>query len=246
MFKLKTSDIAEKQIGYLMAINKAHLIMLVEEKILSKEVAKEISKALQKFDMNALPRSKVTGELPVSYLPIEEILIREVGDIAGNLHLARSNNDIGVTIGKMALRERLLDIIDSALELKNQLLNCAEKHTETIMVGYTHTQHGQPTTMGHYMMAFADMLGREIKRYMSAYFLCNHSSMGAAAITTSGFPVSRLRVAELLAFDEVAENSYDAISGADHIGEVATSIQLACINIGRVVYDFFIMVYRGI
>lgn len=237
---MNTRDISEVQISYLMSINKAHLVMLVEENIVPMEDAKIISKALQNFDSKNLLRNPITGELPVSYIPIEKLLIKDVGDIAGNLHIARSNNDLGVSVSKMALRERILDVIKSALKLEKQLLICAEKHIKTDMVGYTHTQHGQPTTMGHYLMAFCDMLVRDMKRYRSAFFLCNRSSMGAAAITTSGFPISRSRVAELLAFAEVAENSYDAISGADHIGELATCIQLACINIGRVVCDFLL------
>ncbi|MNI46873.1 Argininosuccinate lyase [compost metagenome] len=74
----------------------------------------------------------------------------------------------------------------------------------------------------------------------AAYHNCNRSSMGAAALTTSGFPIDRNRVKELLAFEELVENSYDAIGGADYLGETATAIKLAAINLGRVVQDLLL------
>src|SRR5690625_7898030 len=86
-------------------------------------------------------------------------------------------------------------------------------HIDTIMIGYTHTQQAQPTTLGHYLNALTDKLTRDIKRFMSAYQTVNRSSMGAAALTTSGFSISRERVQELLGFEEMIENAWDAVSG---------------------------------
>ena len=233
-------EISVKQFEYLMAINKAHLIMLVEQNLISQENAAKISRAILDFDMEALPRSEETGELLISYLVIEKQLIERAGEMAGNLHIARSNNDIGLTTGRMTLREKLLNLISADLQLQNSLISFAEKHIETITIGYTHTQHGQPTTIAHYIMAVADVINRDIIRFKAAYANCNRSSMGAAAITTSGFPINRERVAQLLSFDEVAENSYDAIGGADHVGEVATAVELAAVNLGRFVQDLLL------
>lgn len=232
--------ISVKQFEYLMAINKAHLIMLVEQNIISQNDAAKISRAIVDFDMEALPRYEETGELQITYLVIEKQLIERAGEMAGNLHIARSNNDIGVTTGRLTLREKLLNLISATLQLQDSLISFAKKHIETITIGYTHTQHGQPSTIAHYIMAVVDVISRDIIRFKAAYANCNRSSMGAAAITTSGFPINRERVAQLLSFDEVAENSYDAIGGADHVGEVATAIELAAVNLGRFVQDLLL------
>jgi argininosuccinate lyase len=108
------------------------------------------------------------------------------------------------------------------------------------MIGYTHTQQAQPTTMAHYIMAAVDLLSRDIQRLKNAYQTCNRSPMGAAALTTSGFAISRERMKELLGFDELVENSYDAVCGADYLGEAATAVQLAAINLGRTVQDMLL------
>jgi argininosuccinate lyase len=116
----------------------------------------------------------------------------------------------------------------------------AEEHVETLMIGYTHTQQAQPTTLAHYFTAATDVLSRDMRRLMAAYENCNRSSMGAAALTTSGFAISRERMMELLGFEGLIENSYDAIAGADYIAEAVAAIQVAAIDLGRMVQDFLL------
>lgn len=222
----------------MMAINKAHLIMLRETELIHDNDAQAIARAIRSLDVNSLREAVYTGQFEDLFFQVEDQLLRSAGEIAGNLHLARSRNDMGVTIYRMVLREKLLVTLSSALILKEHLLMFAEEHAETVMIGYTHTQQAQPTTMAHYITAVVDSLSRDITRLKSAYRTCNHSSMGAAALTTSGFAISRERMAELLAFDGLVENSYDAISGADYLGEAAAATQLAAINLGRTVQDF--------
>jgi argininosuccinate lyase len=224
----------------MMAINKAHLIMLKEQQLVSQEEAEEIAKAIVHLDLDRLRHSSYSGEFEDLFFQVESQLQERAGDVAGNLHLAKSRNDMGVTIYRMVLREKLLVTVQSALQLREQLLHFAEEHVHTIMIGYTHTQQAQPTTMAHYIMAVVDSLTRDIRRLTAAFDNCNRSSMGAAALTTSGFPIDRNRMKELLAFDELVENSYDAISGADYLGEVAAVTELAAINMGRVVQDLLL------
>lgn len=224
----------------MMAINKAHLIMLREQELITDGEAKEIARALCGIEMEELRRATYTGQFEDLFFQVESRLLELAPDVAGNLHLARSRNDMGITIYRMVLREKLLVTIASALYLKEQLLLFAQEHAETVMIGYTHTQQAQPTTMAHYMMAAADLLSRDIKRLIQAYQTCNRSPMGAAALTTSGFGISRERMRELLGFDELVENSYDAVCGADYLGEVATAVQLAAIDLGRTVQDMLL------
>lgn len=224
----------------MMAIHKAHLIMLHEQGMLSHEEAKAIARALKAVDVDAIRRSAYSTRWEDLFFRIESQLIETAGDAAGNLHLGRSRNDMGIAMYRMALRDRLLAAIRSGLRLMETLIAFAEEHVETIMLGYTHTQQAQPTTLAHYIMAVADSLSRDIRRFMSAYANCNRSSMGAAALTTSGFPINRHRVKELLGFDELVENSYDAIAGADYLGEAMAAVQLASINLGRFVQDLLV------
>ncbi|MBO8165542.1 MAG: argininosuccinate lyase [Brevibacillus sp.] len=221
----------------MMAVNKAHLIMLREQEIISEEEAKTIARALRRLDLEELRCSTYTGQYEDLFFQVESRLLELAGDVAGNLHLARSRNDMGVTIYRLVLREKLLNTLKSALYLQEHLLQFAAEHVETVMIGYTHTQQAQPTTLAHYMMAVVDSLGRDIERLMHAYRTVNLSSMGAAAFTTSGFPISRERMRQLLAFDDLVENSYDAIGGADYLGETAAAVQLAAITLGRCVQD---------
>ncbi|WP_282940867.1 argininosuccinate lyase [Paenibacillus sp. RC67] len=224
----------------MMAINKAHLIMLKERGLVKEEQAQQIAKAISALDLEALRSSSYTGQFEDLFFQVEHQLLEHAGDIAGNLHLARSRNDMGIAIYRMVLREKLSVTLSSALHLMEHLLAFAEEHAETVMIGYTHTQQAQPTTMAHYMMAVVDSLGRDIRRLTAAYTNCNRSSMGSAALTTSGFAISRERMKELLAFDELIDNSYDAIGGADYLGEVASAVQMAAINLGRVVQDLLL------
>ncbi|GIP39293.1 argininosuccinate lyase [Paenibacillus sp. J31TS4] len=224
----------------MMAINKAHLIMLKEQGLVSGEEAERIAEALRGLDLGALRQSTYTGQFEDLFFQVEHELLEAAGDIAGNLHLARSRNDMGIAIYRMVLREKLLVTLNGALALKSQLLAFAEEHADTIMIGYTHTQQAQPTTLAHYIMAVVDSLDRDIRRMQAAYANCNRSSMGSAALTTSGFAISRERMQQLLGFDELIYNSYDAIGGADYVGEIMTAVQLAAINLGRSTQDFLL------
>lgn len=227
-------------LGPMMAINKAHLIMLQRQQLVSLDEAKQIAAAIRAIDTEALRQASYTGQFEDLFFQVEHQLLEHAGEIAGNLHLARSRNDMGIAIYRMVLREKLIVTLTSSLKLKEQLLLFARDHTDTLMIGYTHTQQAQPTTLAHYMMAVIDSLNRDIRRMMASFTNCNRSSMGAAALTTSGFAISREQMMELLAFDELIDNSYDAIGGADYLGEIATAVQLAAINLGRVVQDMLL------
>jgi argininosuccinate lyase len=217
----------------MIAVHKAHLIMLLEQGLLSKGEAEKIAKALLTLDLDQLSQGSYNGDFEDLFFEVEHKLLTLSDEASGNLHIARSRNDMGIAIYRITLRQKLLRTLGSALELQASLLAFAEKHTDTIIIAHTHTQQAQPTTLAHYIAAVSDSLARDIRRLQAAYVNCNISSMGAAALTTSGFAINRERVAELLAFDGLIENAYDAVSGADYVAEIATAVQLASINLGR-------------
>ncbi|WP_442603597.1 argininosuccinate lyase [Paenibacillus sp. KN14-4R] len=234
------NEAKQQLLGPMMAINKAHLIMLLQQNLITTEDAHAIANAIQELDLDGLRKSPYTGEFEDLFFQVEKQLLDKAGDIAGNLHLGRSRNDMGIAIYRMTLREKMLTTLGSALHLKEHLLAFAEEHVDTLMIGYTHTQQAQPTTMAHYITAVVDSLSRDIRRLIAAYMNCNRSSMGAAALTTSGFDISREKMMDLLAFEGLVENSYDAIGGADYVGEIASCVQLAATNLGRVVQDLLL------
>lgn len=221
-------------------IHIAHLKMLEEQQIISTEDAKKIGKALKKLDIEYFKTHDYNPQFEDLFFRIENKLIELGGDVAGNLHIARSRNDMGIAIYRMTLRKKMLSLMQELLNLRSSLIAFAEEHVETIMIGYTHTQQAQPTTFAHYLKAVINQLTRDFHRLRSAYNTINKSSMGAAALTTTGFNISRERMQELLAFDGIIENAWDAVAGADYIAEAASVVQLAALNLGRTSQDFLL------
>ncbi|MGM0753010.1 MAG: argininosuccinate lyase [Bacillota bacterium] len=226
-------------------IHRAHVIMLSEQDIISPD---EAGKMLE--GINSVAETEVAG---VCYQPQFEDLFfmmeakigEEIGDeLAGKIHIGRSRNDMGVAMYRLVLREHLLHLLRTSNQLSEVLLAQAEQHTETYMTGYTHTQPAQPTTLGHYFLAIYDVLQRDIERLKAAYKTVNQSPLGAAALTTTGFPISRERTRELLGFDSIIENSYDSIGGADYLLETATALMTCMVNTGRWIQDFLQHVTR--
>ncbi|MFC4619385.1 argininosuccinate lyase [Camelliibacillus cellulosilyticus] len=221
----------------MLAINKAHLIMLKEQALISEEDAETIARAIHHLNLEEIKQSEYDGCFEDLFFFVEDRIMAAAGEIGGNLHLARSRNDMGVAMYRMTLRNKLLQVIQAAQTFQESLLDVAKEHADTLMLGYTHTQQAQPMTFAHYLLAVYDFVGRDVQRLKAAYDTCNKSSMGAAALTTSGFNINRARMAELLGFQGIVENSYDAIAGADYLGETATAVKLALINLGRFAQD---------
>ncbi|MFO7173110.1 MAG: argininosuccinate lyase [Bacillota bacterium] len=224
----------------LVEVHRAHLVMLAETGLIPREQGQAIARALRALDLEALARSRYDGRYEDLFFCVEDHLLRTAGEVAGNLHIGRSRNDMGVTLYRLVLRERLLGALEAAVGLHAALLEVAEQHAETVMLAYTHTQPAQPTTLGHWLLAAADVLARDIRRLIRAYEEANRSPMGAAALGTTGFAIDRERVAELLGFDGVVENAYDAVAAADYLGSAAAAVELAAIDMGRVVQDFLL------
>ncbi|MGG3573031.1 argininosuccinate lyase [Bacillus gobiensis] len=221
-------------------IHYAHLIMLVEQDLVEKEEAKKIAAAVQSIDIDELKSSSYDSRFEDLFFQVEHALIEKAGDIAGNLHIARSRNDMGIALYRMTLRKKITELMNSGLQLRKTFIELTKEHCDTIMIGYTHTQQAQPTTLAHYFNAMTDTLTRDLKRLAAAYQTVNRSSMGAAALTTSGFRVNRKRVQDLLGFEEMIDNAWDAVAGADYIAETASAVQLSALNLGRSIQDFLL------
>ncbi|WP_172125873.1 MULTISPECIES: argininosuccinate lyase [unclassified Devosia] len=222
------------------AIDRAHLVMLAQTGILDADQAREIAGALESIDTEIDPAALVyKGEVEDFFFLIEKELKKRIGpDLGGRLHTARSRNDIDHTLFKLGLRERLNLLINKALKLHSTLIEAAEREQATLIVAYTHGQPAQPTTFGHYLSAIVEFVGRDIERLLQAYRLVDLSPMGAAAITTTGFPTDRALVAELLGFAAPLQNSYSCIAGVDYITATYSAMELMFLHLGRPIQDF--------
>lgn len=221
-------------------INQAHLVMLTETGILQRDVASGIANALADIDRTVdIPALRYTGEHEDYFFLVEAELKQRLGpDMAGMLHTARSRNDMDHTIFKLALKQRVDSLLDEGRRLAGMMLQKACAERDTLIVAYTHGQPAQPTTFGHYLCAALEVLLRDLQRLQSARDGLDHCPMGAAAITTSGFPIDRERMAELLGFAEPLRNSYGCIASVDYITALYSAIKLVFLHLGRLVQDF--------
>ena len=221
---------------HLSEINKASIVMLNEVGLVPDAMASAIAAgiaavAAEQADPGA-PRSS-------DYLDFEARLTEVAGPGASRLHTGRSRQDIGSTFRRLGIREALLDAYAALLAPRGALLALAARHTGTIIPAYTHGVQAQPTSLAHYLLAFAAALDRDAERLEEAFARVNRSPLGAAALATSGFPLDRPRLAELLGFDGVVENAYDAnhVSTVDSKTEVAAAFAISALSIGQFVED---------
>jgi argininosuccinate lyase len=215
--------------------------MLAEQAIIPQEVAAPILSEvveLERIGLQGLPMDSSLG----LYLSTEKYLVDRLGaDVAGRMHTARSRNDLEPASLRMYLRARINEITEAILDLKDAILHKASAHVDTVMPGYTHhSQQAQPTTFAHYLMASHDAFSRDIKRLAQAYEEVNQSPMGGCAIVGTGFPISRERVAELLGFDGVVENTLDATGHLDYLLQTASAIAIALSNLGRMLEGIYL------
>ncbi|WP_342043423.1 argininosuccinate lyase [Bacillus sp. OTU2372] len=224
----------------MLAVHKAHLIMLVEQGLLEVNEAYQILAGIYALDKEALLQSTYDGQYEDLFFLVESQIMNVAGEMGGSLHLARSRNDMGVAMYRMVLRDKILLAIEALLSFQETLLRVIDTYKETIVLGHTHTQQAQPMTFSHYLLGIYDVVDRDLKRLKAAYETCNASPLGAAALTTTGFPIDRKRIAELLGFPKIIKSAYDSIGGADYLGEIATAIQLTFINLGRFSQDLLL------
>lgn len=206
--------------------------MLEEGGLVPRPVAARIADGIGQVIASGSPRS-------ADYLDFEPRLIAVVGQDASRLHIGRSRQDIGATIARMSLRDGLLQEYQALMVAREKLLAIAGQHQQTIIPAYTHGVQAQPTTFAHFLLAWESAVARICERLQQAYQRVNNSPLGAAALATSSFPIDRKRLAGLLGFDGLVENSYDAnhLASTDSSLDVAGALQIAAIQLGQFAQD---------
>jgi argininosuccinate lyase len=225
-----------RSVEFLDWINKASLVMLAEARIVPAETARIIARGVAEL----LAQEKDSGrQRSADYLDYEPRLTALIGADASRLHTGRSRQDISSTIARMNLRAGLIESVAALVAAREKLLALASRHTDTIIPAYTHGVQAQPTTFAHYLLALAAAMGRQVERLQQVHARVNRSSLGAAALATSSFPLDRARLAVLLGFEGVVENAYDAnhLAPVDASCEVAGALAVAAIQIGQFAQD---------
>ncbi|MYL34368.1 argininosuccinate lyase [Pontibacillus yanchengensis] len=236
------NDQKEHLFDSMFMIHRAHTIMLKEQAIISEEEGDEILMGVHEVCKLGKDSFHYAPEYEDLFFMVESKISNYIGDdLAGKMHIARSRNDMGEAMYRLVIRDYLLELISNVQMLGDALVNQADSYKEAVMPAHTHTQPAQPTTFGHYLLAISDNLSRDIERLWNAYHTVNKSPMGAAAITTTGFSINRERMVELLGFEGVMENSYDAIGTGDYLLESGLSLVSLMTNTGRWIQEFLRM-----
>lgn len=212
----------------------AHAAMLAKQGIISKADGAAIAQGLE-----AIQRDIESGALLIDpsaediHMFMEQELTKRIGDAGKRLHTARSRNDQVALDTRMYCSDEVRTVCDKLQELLTVLCEKAQKHTETIMPGYTHLQRAQPITFAHHLMAYAEMFLRDLQRLQEAQKRIRTLPLGSGALAATTYPIDREFVKEQLHFDSISMNSLDGVSDRDFCIEIASDLSMVMMHLSR-------------
>ena len=212
----------------------AHAEMLGECGIISREDSDEIIKGLEgilsDIDSGRLEMDTTAEDI---HMFIEAELTKRLGDVGKRLHTSRSRNDQVALDTRLYLRDEIEEIKGLLLKLEEVLCELAGKHTDTVMPGYTHLQRAQPVTLGHHLMAYAQMFSRDLGRLDDTRKRMNESPLGCCALAGTTYSIDRYMTSDALGFDRPMINSLDGVSDRDFCVELNCAISLIMTHLSR-------------
>ena len=220
--------------------NLAHTTMLKEQGIIEAEDANKIINALKELETKGIDALNLDLSVEDIHMALENYVTERIGEVAGFMHTGKSRNDQVATDLRLILKEEIIEIEKDILNFIEIILEMSSNHTETIMVGYTHLQHAQPTTFAHHLMAYANEIKRDFERLDDAKKRVDICPLGSAAMTGTGFSINRDRTAELLGFSKVMENSMDAVSSRDFMAETVFALAMLATNLSKISEELII------
>ena len=212
----------------------AHAQMLAKVKVLGKEEADTIIKGLQQI-LSEIEAGKFDWQVSLEdvHMNIEARLTERIGEVGKKLHTGRSRNDQVATDIRLFLRDGIDAVCEGIGRLAARLLALADKEANTLMPGFTHLQPAQPVSFGHHMMAWFEMLMRDLERMQDCRQRVNRMPLGAAALAGTSYPIDREYTAKQLGFDGVCENSLDAVSDRDFAIEFSAAASILMMHLSR-------------
>jgi argininosuccinate lyase len=220
--------------------NLAHTIMLQEQGIIPQEVGERIIEALKELEIKGIEALNLDPTVEDIHIAVENYVTAKVGLEAGFMHTAKSRNDQVATDLRIELKKEIEFIQRDLLLLIKIIIKKAEEHLDTVMVGYTHLQHAQPTTFAHHLLSYAQSLRRDYERFQDTYQRVDLCPLGSAALTTTSFPINRERTAELLGFSRPMENSIDGVSSRDFIAETVFDLTMLGTTLSKISEEIII------
>ncbi|RVT43936.1 argininosuccinate lyase [Sphingobium algorifonticola] len=221
--------------------SKAHVAMLGAQGIVSAQDAATIAAGLDQvaaeYENEGVP---VNLDLEDIHMVTESRLAELIGPVAGRLHTARSRNDQVATDFRLWVRDAIDDVAAGLVALQSALLTRAEQHVTDVMPGFTHLQSAQPVTLGHHLMAYHAMIGRDRSRFADARARMNECPLGAAALAGTGFPIDRQMTAAALGFDRPTANSLDSVSDRDFALDYLMAATQCSLHLSRLAEEFVI------
>jgi argininosuccinate lyase len=222
-------------------VDLAHAVMLTEQEVLDAgDGAALVDELLRlRADQRSL---EIDPTYDTLLLQVERHLGAALGeDVAGRLHTGRSRNDDSSTVDRIVVRTQLVETLGELAELQRVLLGLASAHVETLMPGYTHLQHAQPSTLAHYLMRYHATYERDQCRLEGAFGRVNLSALGLAAMAGTSWPLNRERTADLLGHEGIVRNGQDAgVFSNDYTAEVAAVLSILTNNLARMAMDLYI------
>ena len=224
----------------------AHCNMLIATRIIPEKdgnlILTGLAQILQEIDQGIFI---FKTELEDIHMNIESRLHEIIGDSAGKLHTARSRNDQVATDLRLWVRD-MLDVLDIRLkDLQAALITRAEEYAAVIMPGFTHLQTAQPVTLGHHLLAYVEMLGRDRSRITDCRKRMNECPLGAAALAGTSFPIDRNQTSTLLHFDRPTANSLDSVSDRDFALEFLSLASICAVHLSRFAEELVIWSSSG-
>ena len=212
----------------------AHADMLGKQGIIPEKDSKLIQKTLKEI-LKDIEAGKVTFNEKAEdiHMNIESLLIERTGDVGKRLHTGRSRNDQVALDIRMYLKEQITDIEKLITDLMEVLNKIAEKHTSTILPGYTHLQNAQPVTLAHHYLAYVEMFKRDYARLCDTYKRTNVMPLGSGALATTTYPLDRVYVMEKLGFAGITLDSMDGVSDRDFVIELLSTLSIIMMHLSR-------------
>ncbi|HIV03194.1 MAG TPA: argininosuccinate lyase [Candidatus Aphodoplasma excrementigallinarum] len=212
----------------------AHAAMLGKQGIIPQEDADLIVKTLGEI-LSDIEAGKVEFSVDAEdiHMNIETILTERIGAAGKRLHTGRSRNDQVALDLRMYIKDEITEIKELIVSLMETLLTLAQAHTGTVMPGYTHLQKAQPVTFAHHMMAYFEMLKRDVGRLDDTYKRTNVCPLGSGALAATTYPLDREAVARELGFDGVTQNSLDGVSDRDFALELLSTLSILMMHLSR-------------
>ena len=219
--------------------SQAHVAMLGQQGIVAADDAAAISAGLAQvaagYEADGVPEDLSLEDI---HMLTEARLAEAIGPVAGRLHTARSRNDQVATDFRLWVRDAIDQVLEALAGFQAALLARADEHADSVMPGFTHLQSAQPVTLGHHLMAYYEMVARDVSRFRDARARMNLCPLGSAALAGTGFPIDRHATAAALGFDGPTRNSLDSVSDRDFALDYLAAAAQCSLHLSRLAEEF--------